>query len=370
MPSRNPSQSPSTSAGQRNMTNALPQTHRAAILTQHDNHKYSFSTRAILLPKLEANQILLRLTHSGICGSDLHLASGHMGPVKSILGHEGVGRVVAYGSAVSPDLLPLHARVGIAWVRDICGECSACLRGEEGRCLRLMTSGRAWDGTFAEYAVVPARYLIRLPDEEPGLEDEVVAPMLCGGVTAYKSLKVCGATPGCWVAVSGAGGGVGALAVQFGKAMGYRILAVDVGKRDYCLTAGAEAYLEASEATDQAVQALTGEGVQAVVVAAGINKAYQAAIGWLAPFGTLVCVGVPPSDQLVNIHPAWFIGKGIRVIGSAVGTREDILEALNFLRRGAVKPVVEVVNLDQLNLIAQDLEKVSSTFSLRVSANS
>lgn len=352
------------------MSTVLPQTHRAAILTQHDDHKFIFSTQTVPLPKLDSNQILLRLTHSGICGSDLHLAAGHIGPVKSILGHEGVGRVAALGSAVSPDWLSPGARVGIAWVRDICNECSACLRGEEGRCFRLITSGRAWDGSFAEYAVVPASYVIRLPHEEPGLEDEVVAPILCGGVTAYKSLKVCGATGGAWVAVSGAGGGVGALAVQFGRAMGYRILAVDVGKRDYCLATGAEAYLEASEATDQAVQALTGEGVQAVIVAAGISKAYQAAIGWLAPFGTLVCVGIPPSDQLVNIHPVWFIGKGIRMLGSAVGTRQDILEALDFLRRGVVKPTVEVVGLDQLNAIAQDLDKVSSIRSFRIRANS
>lgn len=348
-----------TTAEQHSMSPALPQTHRAAILAQHDDHKYSFSTQNIPLPTLESNQILLRLTHSGICGSDLHLAAGHLGPVKSILGHEGVGRVVALGSAVSPNQLALNTRVGIAWVRDICGDCSACLRGEEGRCFKLITSGRAWDGSFAEYATVPARYVIRLPDEEPGLEDEVVAPILCGGVTAYKSLKVCGATGGSWVAVSGAGGGVGALAVQFGKAMGYRILAVDVGKREYCLAAGAEAYLEAGDATDQAIQNATGEGVQAAIVTAGTNKAYQAAIGWLAPFGTLVCVGIPPGDQLVNIHPVWFIGKGIRVVGSAVGTRQDILEALEFLKRGAVKPTVDVVSLDQLNSISQGLEKVS-----------
>lgn len=341
------------------MSPTIPQTHRAAILTQQADHTYSFTTQTIPLPTLEPNQILLRLTHSGICGSDLHLASGHLGPVKSILGHEGVGRVVAHGSSVPPTQLPLNTRVGIAWVRDICGACAACLRGEEGRCLALLTSGRAWEGSFAEYATVPARYVVRLPDEEPGLEDAVVAPILCGGVTAYKALKVCGATGGAWVAVSGAGGGVGALAVQFGKAMGYRVLAVDVGKRDYCLAVGAEAYLDAGDASEEAVQELTGEGVQAAVVAAGTNKAYQAAIDWLAPFGTLVCVGIPPGDQLVNFHPRWFVGKGIRVLGSAVGTRQDILEALEFLRRGVVKPAVEVVSLDQLDSITRDLEKVS-----------
>ncbi|ETN44935.1 uncharacterized protein HMPREF1541_09810 [Cyphellophora europaea CBS 101466] len=346
-------------------TEALPSTHRAAILTQHGDHKFSFATETVPLPHLEPSQILVRLTHSGVCGSDLHLASGHMGPVRSVLGHEGVGRVVALGSAVSADLIAVGARVGIAWVRDICGDCAACLRGEEGRCGQLLTSGRVWEGSFAEYAVVPARYVIRLPDEVEGLEDEVVAPILCAGVTAYKAVKVCGATPGAWVAVSGAGGGVGALAVQFAVAMGYRVLAVDVGKEPYCRNMGAEAYLEAGEASVEAVGKATGEGVHAVVVAAGLNKAYQAAINWLAPFGTLVCVGVPPEDQLVNFHPAWFIGKGIRIIGSAVGTRQDILEALEFLRRKVVKPVVEIVELDQLNAITDGLDKATKKYVIK-----
>lgn len=214
-----------------------------------------------------------------MCGSNLHLASGHMGPVQSVLGHERVGRVVATGSAVSADFIALGTRVGVAWVRDICGECSACLRGEEGRCSQLLTSGRVWDVSFAEYAVV--------------------APMLCGGVTAYKALKVCGATPGSWVAVSGVGGGVGALAIQFATAMGYRVLAAHVGKGPYCNKLGAEAHLVAGDATAEAVGKIADGGVQAVIVAAGSNKAYQLAIGWLAAFRTLVCVGVPPADQIL-----------------------------------------------------------------------
>lgn len=345
-------------------TSTLPSTQRAAIVTQHSDHSYTFATQHIPLPTLSPNQILLRLTHSGVCGSDLGLASGHLGPVQSILGHEGVGRVIAHGSAVSPDIAPINSRVGIAWVRDICGDCAACLVGDEGRCARYFTSGKAWEGSFAEYAVVPARYVIRLPEEGEGLEDEVVAPILCGGVTAYKALKVCGATPGAWVAVSGAGGGVGALAVQFGKAMGYRMLAVDIGKKEYCTSIGAEAYLDAGEATEKAVQGITGEGVQAVVVTAGVNKAYQAAIGWLAFYGTLVCVGIPPMEQAVEYHPISFISKGIRIIGSAVGTRTDILEALVFLQRGLVKPAVEVVKLDALQSITDGLEKVMISQSL------
>lgn len=104
----------------------------------------------------------------------------------------------------------------------------------------MFCSGLKRDGTFAKYAVVPSRYVIRIPE---GSADQLVAPILCGGVTAYKAIKVSGATPGQWIVISGAGGGVGALGIQFAKAMGFRVIAVDVGdaKREDCLQLGAEA---------------------------------------------------------------------------------------------------------------------------------
>ncbi len=118
---------------------------------------------------------------------------------------------------------------------------------------------------------------------------------------------------------------LGSLGVQYAKAMGYRVLAIDAGKKDYCLSVGAEAYLDANEATVDAVEK-TGV-VQAAIVTGDVGNAYQVAMDFLGPFGTLVCVGIPPSDQRVSFHPMELVNKGIRIIGSAVGTRQDILEA-------------------------------------------
>lgn len=303
--------------------------------------------------------LLVRLSVTGVCGSDFHLAAGHSGPTRDILGHEGVGRVVKLGSAVSPSFIDIGARVGIAWVRDICEKCFCCLApGGEARCLEMLCSGLKRDGTFAEYAVVPSRYVVRIPE---GVPDQLVAPILCGGVTAFKAIKVSEAAPGQWVVISGAGGGVGALGVQFAKAMGYRVIAIDLGdaKREYCLRLGAEAYFDATTLDAAAVHRLTGDGAAAALMMANSSKAYEAGLDLVAPYGALVCVGIPPPDQLVRFHPLLGISKNIRIIGSAVGTRKDIWDAIEFVKRGVVKPRVEAANLDDLTDISKNFQKVS-----------
>ena len=214
---------------------SLPTSQYAAILHQ-DLPSFHFTTEDVLLLEVSPTSVLVKLSCTGICGSHIHLESGHMAHVRFILSHEAVGRVVKPGSAVNPSDIPMSTRVGIGWIRDICGSCVACLQLDgEYFCLARINSGRWDDGTFAEFAVVAARYVVRLPEV---CLDEQIAPMLCGGVTAYKALKICGATPGKWIAISRAGGGVGALGVQFAEAMGYQVLAIDVGKQKYCLDAG------------------------------------------------------------------------------------------------------------------------------------
>ncbi|KAJ9634458.1 hypothetical protein H2204_006283 [Knufia peltigerae] len=342
----------------------IPETHKVSVLVRHDDdsHSYHFETRVVPVPQIGPNDLLVRLSVSGVCGSDISLAAGHFGPTRDILGHEGVGRVVKLGSAVPPSFVSLGTRVGIAWVRDVCERCFCCLSPDgEARCLEMLCSGLRRDGTFAEYAVVPSRYVIRIPE---GVPDQLVAPVLCGGVTAFKAIKVSEAAPGRWIVISGAGGGVGALGVQFARAMGYRVAAVDLGvsKREYCLELGAEAYFDAATVRPSDIQALTGTesgGAAAVLVMANSTKAYEAALEFVGPYGALVCVGIPPSDQTMKVHPIATISKNIRIIGSAVGTRKDIWDAIEFVARGVVKPRVQMATLDDLSDIAKNFQKVS-----------
>jgi len=172
-------------------------------------------------------------------------------------------------------------------------------------------------------------------------------------VTAYKALKTCGATPGEWVAIVGASGGVGGLAVQYAKAMGYRVAAVDVGSagKELCLRSGADEYFDALDGgTIAAIKALTPNeaGVKASIITAGSGKAYQSGLDLLAVFGTLLCVGIPPPPDVLSLHPLVLIDRGIRVIGTLVGTRTETLEALEFVRRGVVTPIISTIHLEDL----------------------
>ncbi|TQS33446.1 hypothetical protein Golomagni_06209, partial [Golovinomyces magnicellulatus] len=298
-------------------------------------------------PALKSSSVLVRLAATGICGTDLGLASGKLGACRDILGHEGVGYVEQIGSAVDPSLVKLGDRVGITWLRDVCGVCPYCLHpGGHVRCQEQLNSGRKIDGTFAEYAEVPSSYLVALPASIT-LPDEQIAPILCGGVTAYSALKNCGGTLGQWVVISGAGGGVGALAVQFAKAMGYRVVAIDIGdaKRQLCLSSGADSYVDARAVDDFAgeIRKSTGpHGASVVLNCAGSGHAYNVLLDLVAPFGNFVCVGIPPPDELVSFHPLLLIDRGIKLTGSVIGSRQEILEALEFVQSGRVKPAIIV----------------------------
>lgn len=295
---------------------------------------------------------------------------GHLGPTRDILGHEGVGRIEELGSNVSsldPSVM-VGQRVGVAWVRDACGRCNFCIHSDgEVRCEQLSHSGRKWDGTFAEYTLVPLRYLTRIPEYLDVVPDELVAPILCAGVTAYRAIKECRLVPGSWIGISGAGGGVGALGIQYAKAMGYRVIAVDTGveKGEFCKALGAEHYIDimVAKTLGDAVKSITGgRGCAGVIVTAGVNMAYQSAFEMLAPFGTYVCVGIPPPDQKMQLHPLLLIDSGAKMIGSVIGTRVDTIEAIEFVQRGLVIPKVEWAKLEDIEKLMTNVAQGKVSF--------
>lgn len=359
-----------------NVPNGTPpltySTDSLTYLTQEQGNPSAIEVQLLPKPIPGPNEVLVRLNLTSLCGTDCTQAAGHLGPTRQILGHEGVGRIESLGSNVHTidGSIRTGQRVGVAWNRDACGTCEFCTNlGQDGetRCALKPHSGQYTEGTFAQYTLVPVRYLLRIPDGFAALRDELVAPILCGGVTAYKALKSCdGLYPGRWIAVSGGGGGVGAFVVAFGKAMGYRVIAVDAGaeKGRYALAEGADHYVDIMSpevvrtGSGTAVKKLTGGvGVSAVIACAGVGGAYQSAMEMLAPFGTLMCVGIPPPDQVMSIHPLQFISMGYKIMGSAVGTRKDTLEALEFVKRGLVTPKVQWGTLDKLGLLMDDVIK-------------
>jgi len=165
---------------------------------------------------------------------------------------------------------------------------------------------------------------------------------MCGGVTAYKALKKSNVRPGQWIVLPGAGGGLGSFAVQYAKAMGMRIIAIDGGaeKGEHCKSLGAEHYIDFTTEKDIAarVKEITTYLAHGVVVTAASKAGYDQAPYLLRPGGTMVCVGLPKENFVAGAPPLVIALRCLNVVGSVTGTLKDVEEALDFTARGLVRP--------------------------------
>lgn len=302
--------------------------------------------REVPVPTPGPGQALVEIIASGVCHTDLHAADGDW-PVKPTLpftpGHEGAGIVTALGPGVTH--LKEGDRVGIVWLHSACGHCEFCLSGWETLCLGQKNSGYSVNGSFAQYAVAQADYLGRIPQN---LSFVAAAPILCAGVTTYKGLKETDARPGEWVVISGVGG-LGHVAIQYAKAMGLHVAAVDLGPEKMALARklGAEIAIDAkTQDPPTEIQKQIG-GAQGVLVTAVSTIAFKQAIGMLRRGGTCVLNGLPPGEFPVSIFDVVLNRYTIR--GSIVGTRLDLEEALAFAAEGKVKATIETLPLESIN---------------------
>ena len=298
------------------------------------------------VPAPGAGQILVKIAASGVCHTDLHAADGDW-PVKPkppfIPGHEGVGHVAAVGVGVTH--VKEGDRVGVPWLYTACGHCRHCLGGWETLCEQQQNTGYSVNGGFAEYAVADPDYVGHLPGNVSFVE---IAPILCAGVTVYKALKVTDTRPGDWVVISGIGG-LGHVAVQYAKAMGLNVIAVDVddAKLELARKLGASLGVNARKADPMAFVRKEVGGAQGVLVTAVSPKAFEQAMGMVGRGGTVSLVGLPPGDFPLSIFNT--VLNGITVRGSIVGTRLDLQEALDFAGQGKVKATVATERLESIN---------------------
>lgn len=323
---------------------------RAAVVTELGA---PLKIEELNVPEPGPGEVLVKLQTSGVCHTDLHAAQGDW-PVKPtppfIPGHEGYGTVVAVGAGV--DDLQIGDSVGNAWLWSACGHCEYCRTGWETLCEQQRNGGYTVDGSFGSYMLVNAQYAARIPE---GVDPVEVAPILCAGVTVYKGLKVTDTRPGQWVAISGIGG-LGHVAVQYATAMGLRVVAIDVddAKLELATSLGAEVVVNARTSDVVAeVQKATG-GVHGVLVTAVHPEAFGQAVGLARRGGTIVFVGLPPGDFPASIFD--IVLKGLTIRGSIVGTRQDMVEALDFYARGLIHPTVHTAKLDQINDVLDKLE--------------
>jgi len=298
------------------------------------------------IPEPGPGQVLVHLETCGLCHTDIHAARGDW-PVKPsppfVPGHEGVGIVEKLGEGVTNRTV--GDRVAIPWLGYACGECRFCISGRETLCEQQKNSGYAVDGGFEEYAVASASHVVAVPD---GVSAFDAAPLTCAGVTTYKAMKVASLVPTEKVAIFGVGG-LGHLGLQYARIMGGVVIGVDVEdeKLDLATELGADYVVNAAkEDPVAAIQALGGADVAMVLAAS--PRVFEQAFSSLARGGRLVCVALP-KDETMSVSIFETVLKGISIIGSIVGTRQDLAEVFELHRLGRTRVIAEGRKLDQVN---------------------
>jgi len=310
------------------------------------------------IPKPRDEEALVRITAAGVCHSDLHIARGDWQgvPRTGVIGHEAIGIVEALGAGAERYtevgdrvILGLGGTGGGYW----CGACEFCLRGEPRHCSQ--TKGIM--GTFAEHFCVWAKSLVKIPDS---LGDQE-APLACGGLTAYGSVKKLlkhNIQPGRSVAIVGAAGGLGHYAVQIANAFGYKVVGVDVGaeRLEFIRSLGAHMAVDASDA----VEAVRGEmgGVDASIVFTARMAGFDLGLQLLRRGGLFVAVGIPAtSEGNLELNPFEFFIRDPTLIYSAVGNVQDMRELVDMAAAGQVKSHIgRSGTLSELHAIFDELE--------------
>ena len=290
---------------------------------------------------LGAQDVEIRVTHCGICHSDVHLVDGDwgMGRYPMVPGHEIVGTIDATGSEVQG--LKKGDRVGVGWQRGACLACEACLAGDENLCAASQATCVFNHGGFADRVRLDGRFAFAIPD---ALASDAAAPLLCGGATVYAPLRRWARSP-MKVGVVGIGG-LGHLALQFARAMGCEVTALSSSpdKEPEARSFGAHRFLATRERNALRSAASSLDFVLSTVFA---DQDWPALVGTLKPNGVLCVVGGPPEP--ISVPAFALIGAQKTIAGSVIGGRRDIREMLEFAARHGVAAKTELRPMSEAN---------------------
>ncbi len=325
------------------MGSPVPATMRAAVVPVLGA---DLEIREVPVPWAGPGQVLVRLEASGICHTDVHAARGDW-PVKPnppfIPGHEGIGVVVDVGPG--PGVRAVGDRVAVAWLGSACGRCRYCVSGRETLCHAQTNSGYGVDGAWAEYALVDERFAVPVPDAVSSFD---AAPLTCAGVTTYSAIKAANVRPGEQVGVFGIGG-LGHLGLQYARSVGGIVVGVDIetAKLDLARELGADHVVNAQD--DDPVAAIHDLGGLDVALALAVSPdSFEQAFRSLRRGGRLVCVGLP-ADGYLRIPIFDTVLGGISVIGSIVGTRQDLADVFALHAAGRTRVIAQSRKLEDIN---------------------
>ena len=298
------------------------------------------------------DQVVVAIEASGLCHTDIHAAHGDW-PIKPtppfVPGHEGVGRVTAIGSAVAS--VAVGDRVAVPWLGKACGHCDHCLSGWETLCERQLNTGYGFDGGFADTVLAYGDYVGKVPE---GIDPVAAAPLTCAGVTTYKAIKVAGVSPTDLVLISGVGG-LGHLALQYAKIAGATVAAVDITDEKLALAKELGADIVIDGRTEDVAKVVQSHGgADAAIGLAVDDESFGVAFSALRRGGRLVLVALP-AQGTVTVPVFETVLGGLSVVGSIVGTRQDLAEVFELHAAGRTRVIQETRPLADVNTAIDDV---------------
>lgn len=278
------------------------------------------------------NEVLVRVTHSGLCGTDLHYTHIDMG-----LGHEGAGVVEEVGERVT--LFKKGDRAGWGYVQDACGHCKECLRGAETFCpdRKMYAEANLDQGSMASHGVWKEDFLFQIPE---GMKTEDAAPLMCGGATVFNALQFHVVKSTDRVGVIGVGG-LGHLAIQFAAKMGCEVVVFSGtdSKKEEAMKLGATEF----HATKGLDELKINSKIDHLLVTTSQQPDWDLYLSIMAPSGTIYPLSVSNDDLRMPYMP--IIMGGLKVQGSLVAARQIHREMLNFAAVHDIRPMIQTFPL-------------------------
>lgn len=297
------------------------------------------------VPRPQPSELLVAVHACGVCRTDLHVSEGDLAVHRPgvIPGHEVVGEVVEVGAEAGTDFA-VGDRVGIAWLRQTCGACRYCRRGDENLCPHSRYTGWDDDGGYAEFATIPAAFAHHLPE---GYSDTELAPLLCAGIIGYRSLQRADLPSGGRLGIYGFGGSAH-ITAQVALARGAE---VHVMTRD---AAAQELALELGVASAQGAADPPPVPLDSAILFAPVGELVLPACQALDAGGTLAIAGIHLSDiPSLNYQRHLFRERQIRSVTS--NTRADARAFLDFAAAHHIDVTTPLYSLSDADRALEDL---------------
>jgi len=332
-------------------TGRLPEAQRAA---QYSSKTNSVSINTIPVPRPNKDQLLIKISCASLCHSDLMLLEpneagipmGH-GDRTVTIGHEATGVIVSVPESCMDQTLVVGARIGFLCPENVCYECAGC-QIHNAYCTNgnPLTSGFGRDGFFQEYVVSNWRNAIIVPDN---LDINMAAPLFCAGITSWQGVTGAKINPGEWMAIVGCGG-LGHLGIQYAKALGYKVIGIDVidTQLDEASASGADHVFNSMTDKDYLtkIMKITDGGCHAAVNFTASKPAYDATPKLLRTGGIMMIVGIP--QKLLEISALDVSLGKYRIGGANNGIPQKLKPCIEFSAKHNIKPHVTFYKLDQI----------------------